>query len=85
MEDQSESCLDQLRDSGYRTRNILVYIIQPLVFTSINGALMRKYGANFVSYYKYSIIILNVIIVMKCIETLYGLFYFYESDTKNEK
>ena len=77
MKDQSESCLDQLRDPGFRTRNILVYIIQPIVFTSINVAVMRKYGTNFVSYYKYSIIILNVIIVLKCIETLYGLFYFF--------
>ena len=64
---EDESCIDHIIDHTFKSRNLIMYMIMPVVFTIVHLAVLCKYGENFVQYYKNCIIFLNVIIILKCI------------------
>jgi hypothetical protein len=61
-----------------------MYLIMPIVFTTVHLLVLRKYGDNFVQYYKSCLVILNFIIILKCVQVYSGYFDFYEFDSEND-
>ena len=45
---EDESCIDHIIDHTFKSRNLIMYMIMPVVFTIVHLAVLCKYGENFV-------------------------------------